>query len=92
MKRKPKHRELTLDQMLALPDPLPEYVCRFIPHADRFKLVNLYHLARTALCTLPIAEQSPWHRMRWSSEQYAKEHPGVSQTAAYKDLCGILDR
>ena len=89
MKRNRKN--YTLDELLAMP-VAPSYQVRFIPESDISKLVNLYHLARTALSGKPYAEQSPYYRMLWASDQYAKGNSTVSATAAYKDLCGLLDR
>lgn len=84
-------KPLTLDQMLAMP-LAPEYRVRFIPPEDSAKLVNLYHLARTALCREPMDRQTPYFRMLWASREYARGSNSVSETAAYKDLCGLLDR
>ena len=62
---------------------IPVYKPRHISEAQLSELYNLYHLARTALsgqaCT-------PYDRMLWASAQFAKANPGVSATAAYKDL------
>lgn len=66
-----------------------DYRVRFVPECDAAKLVNLYHLARTALVG---QECTPYTRMRWASKQYAQDNPSVSVTGAYKDLCGLLDR
>lgn len=71
---------------------MPPYQVRFIPAEDIGKIVQLYHLARTALSGKTHAEQSPYHRMLWASKQYALAHPSISETAAYKDLSGLLDR
>lgn len=84
MRRKP----LFLDQLLAMP-LVPEYQVRFIPAEDRFKLVNLYHLARTALSG---KASGPYERMQWASKEYARGSNSASETGAYKDLCGLLDR
>jgi hypothetical protein len=48
------------------------------------ELSNLYHLARTALSG--SGRDTPYHRRLWASNEYAKIHPGVSETAAYKQL------
>jgi len=66
------------------------YTVRFIPPESAFRLVNLYHLARTALSGQD--SDTPHGRMIWASKEYNKEFPAVSSTAAYKDLCGLLDR
>ena len=70
----------------------PVYRTRFVPERDAAKLVNLYHLARTALCTEPLDRQTPYDRMLWASKEYAKQNPSCSELGAYKDLCGLLDR
>ncbi len=66
----------------------PQYKVRFIAEADIGALVNLYHLARTALSG---QDDSPYQRMLWASSEFAKAHD-VSSTGAYKDLCGLLGR
>lgn len=91
MRRGKGRKPLTLDQILSMP-LAPEYQVRFIPAEDRFKLVNLYHLARTALAGKPTAEQTPYFRMLWASREYARGSNQASATGAYKDLCGLLDR
>lgn len=68
------------------------YECRFIPKEHIGKIVRLYHLARTALSDQPLNRQTPYDRMIWASAEYHREHPEISKTAAYKDLCGLLDR
>ena len=73
----------------------PTYRPRFIPAGTTAELVNLYHLARTALCAEKDSDgkpkDTPYWRKLWASEQFAKTHAGkVSLTGAYKDLCGIL--
>lgn len=50
------------------------------------ELVNLYHLARTALAGRPGTVPSTYDRMLWASDAYAREHPGVSKGHAYKAL------
>lgn len=59
---------------------------RFVRQSDYAELVNLYHLARTALSDKPFAEQSKFHRMVWASKEWAKTHTYTSATGAYKDL------
>jgi hypothetical protein len=67
----------------------PEYKLRFVTKAEGHWLVNAYHTARTALvgqsCT-------PHDRMMWACRELAKKTPGLKESAAYKDLCGLLDR
>ena len=70
----------------------PLYRARFVPARDEAKLVNLYHLARTALSDQPSNRQTPYDRMLWASKEYAKQNPSCSELGAYKDLCGLLDR
>ncbi len=51
------------------------------------ELVNLYHLARTALAGQGDTRHA---RMIWASRAYAKEH-GTNETAAYKTLSRALE-
>ena len=67
------------------------YRLRFVTEAEGSELVNLYHLARTALSDKPYAEQSKYHRKLWASRAFHKAHPEVTETAAYKDLEGLLE-
>jgi len=67
---------------------MPGYQTRFIKEEDGPALVNLYHLARTALAGQPAGRHE---RLIWASKMYAKENPEVSSTGAYKDLCGLLE-
>jgi hypothetical protein len=59
---------------------------RFVKEKDYPDLINLYHLARTALSDKPFGEQSKYHRMIWASKEWAKIHTYTSVTGAYKDL------
>lgn len=68
------------------------YQVRFIKPDDAGEIVQLYHTARAALSDKPFPQQSPHHRMLWASAQFHKAHPEVSETGAYKDLCGLLGR
>jgi len=63
------------------------YVTRFIKESDKYELINLYHIARTALSG---GDDSTYARRLWAARQFAKTHPDVSETAAYKDLDGLL--
>lgn len=63
------------------------YKTRFIPQADSAKLINYYHLARTALSG---KECTRYTRMLWAAAEYAKEHPTITASGAYKDLDGLL--
>lgn len=64
-----------------------EYRPRFIRSADALELINLYHLARTALAG---DKAGRCERMCWAAKWFAKQHPEVSVTGAYKDLDGLL--
>lgn len=71
-----------------------DYKTRFIPQGTEQELVELWHLARTALAGK--RDSSGKHlgsdrhaRMVWASGEFAKKHR-VSPTAAYKDLEGLL--
>jgi hypothetical protein len=63
------------------------YRTRYIQQSDAVSLVNMYHLAKTALCTGSCGR---WERMSWAAKQYHRENPQVSVTGAYKDLEGLL--
>lgn len=64
------------------------YTPRFINNEQMSELINLYHLARTALSG--TSKTSKYDRMVWVSKEFAKANPGISSTAAYKDLDGQL--
>lgn len=68
----------------------PPYKTRWIPAADVADIVNLYHLARTALAGKPSAEQSRWHRITWACDQYAAAHPTIPRGGVWKDLTALL--
>ena len=68
----------------------PDYVCRFVSEEHVSELVNLYHLARTALADDPLRRSSRHAWRLWASSEFAKLHPEVSVTGAYKDLEGLL--
>lgn len=63
------------------------YATRFIPQAQSGDIINLFHLARTALSG---KECTRYTRMLWAANEYHKLHPDVSATAAYKDLDGLI--
>lgn len=63
------------------------YAPRFIRADQAVELINLYHLARTALSG---QECTPYTRRLWASKEFSKAHPEVSSTAAYKDLDGLV--
>ena len=71
----------------------PEYKVRFIPERDVHKLVNLYHLARTALADRPLDQQTSYNRMLWAADAYyCENNKTTSRTGIYKDLSGLLGR
>jgi hypothetical protein len=63
------------------------YRVRFIRPDQAGELMNLYHTARTALSGQASGR---YERMLYASKWFHKEHPEVSETAAYKDLDGLL--
>ena len=67
--------------------PAPPYKVRFINAMDSGELINLYHLARTALAG---ERAGRYERMLWAAKWFAKEHPTVTAMGAYKDLDGLL--
>ena len=67
--------------------PAASYETRFVKKSDAAELVNLYHLARTALAG---DRATRYDRMCWAAKWFAKEHPYVTSTGAYKDLDGLL--
>lgn len=64
----------------------------FLTIEQENELIELYHLAPTALADKSIEEKTPYHRMLWASSEYAKAHPECTSTRAYKTLCYILGR
>jgi hypothetical protein len=60
---------------------------RFINPEHSAELVNLYHLARTAL---PVDVQTPYDRKLWAAREFHKLHPEVTETGAYKALGDLL--
>ena len=60
---------------------------RFLTQAEYSELINLYHLARTALSGKPCSTHD---RMLWATKEFHKLHPEISSTAAYKDLSAGL--
>lgn len=69
----------------------PVYALRWVTPEQGHWLVNAYHTARTALVGTP-GGPTPHQRMLWASQEFNKKYPTISSTAAYKDLCGLLDR
>lgn len=66
----------------------PAYEPRFVTKVQLAELVNLYHLARTALSG---KDDSRYQRMLWASREFHKANPTISETAAYKDLSNGLE-
>jgi hypothetical protein len=66
----------------------PQYVPRWLNKQQACDIVNLYHLARTALAGAPCTR---YDRMIWAAREFHKANPDISKTAAYKDLCGLLE-
>ena len=58
-----------------------------ISKRDESELINLYHLARTALSG---EDDSRYKRMLWASKWFSKEHPEVTSTQAYLELDSLL--
>ena len=65
----------------------PLYQLQWVKTTDAEELINLYHLARTALSGQPCGQ---YERMLWASKEFSKMHPYCGATAAYKDLDGLL--
>ena len=63
---------------------------RWVSEAEGTELVNLWHLARTALVHKPLEERTSYHRMRWAAAEFHKMRPDISEGAAYKDLEAML--
>lgn len=55
--------------------------------SDEAELVNLYHLARTALSG--TGDEGRHARMVWAAKKFHNSH-AVSTATAYKALCRIL--
>lgn len=47
-------------------------------------LVNLYHLARTALAC--EKDQGRWARMNWAAKEFSKAHPDIAVKWSYLAL------
>lgn len=69
-------------------NPEDRYEVRFIRPDQSAELVNLYHLARVPLSG--AGKDTKYYRMLWASKEFHKAHPEISETAAYKDLDGLL--
>lgn len=60
---------------------------RFLSDSQYVELINLYHLARTALSGKSCTR---YDRMIWATKEFNKIYPNISATAAYKDLSSNL--
>lgn len=58
---------------------------------ERVELVNLYHLAQSALCRLDHVPTA-YERMCWAAREFHKEHLAIPAARAYKALCSALGR
>lgn len=65
----------------------PGYKVRFIRPDQVGELTELFHTARTALSGQASGR---YERMLYAAKWFHKAHPEVSETAAYKDLDGLL--
>ena len=63
---------------------------RWVSEAEGTELVNLWHLARTALVHKPLEERTSYHRMQWAAAEFHQLPPDISAGAAYKDLEAML--
>jgi hypothetical protein len=70
-------------------DVEPVYQPRHVSGPQLAELVNLYHLARTALSG---RDDSRYQRLLWAAREFHKENPAISETAAYKDLSNALSQ
>ncbi len=55
------------------------------------ELINLYHLARTALANAPPDRRSNYDRMLWAAKEFSKLFPDISENRAYKELSRMRD-
>lgn len=60
---------------------------RFVKAEHYPELINLYHLARTALSGKSCTK---YDRMLWATKEWAKIHTYTTPTGAYKDLSANL--
>jgi hypothetical protein len=67
----------------------PLYQPRHINNDQLCELINLYHLARTALSG---KDDSRYQRMLWASREFHKLNPLIGEAAAYKDLSNSLSQ
>ncbi len=64
---------------------LPSYETRFIKACEVNELLSYWRTAR-----IPCPS-SRYDRMLKAVEWFKKKHPEYSETAVYKDLCGLLE-
>lgn len=70
---------------LPFPTPVaPLYKPRWLNQQQSYDIVDLYHLARTA------GKENRYERKLWTAQQFHLANPSISQSAAYKDLDGLL--
>ena len=69
-------------------DMTTQYPLRFVRESDYGELINFYHLARTVLSGQACTK---YDRMLWAAAEFAKTHPYVTATGAYKDLSANLE-
>lgn len=61
---------------------------RNVSAAQLTEMINLYHLARTALSG---KDDSKYQRLIWASKEFHKKHADISQTKAYLDLSDYVN-
>lgn len=68
---------------------MTERMDQILARIDHAELSTLWHLSRTATATAAL-HSGRYARFRWASRAYARAHPDVSPTAAYKALDRML--
>lgn len=71
--------------------PCEPIALRFVKNEDYAELINLYHLAKAALCGPGKGVISKYDRMIYACNEWAKVHTYCSATGAYKDLSARLE-
>ena len=61
----------------------PLYQPRFVTKDQLNELINLYHLADTALSG---TDYHKWDKLNYAAKEFHKKYPNISETAAYKDI------
>lgn len=69
-------------------DIAPAYQCRWVNKDQESVLINYYHLARVPLSG--TGHDDKYHRMVQAAKWFHQQFPAVSESAAYKDLDGLL--